>query len=98
MSETGVRVSVINARFVKPLDNEILDNLKEKYIITVEDNMLLGGFGSLIDVYFSGSQKIVKNFAYGDKFIPHGGVSELMAEYGVSGEAITEYVKNNENR
>lgn len=97
LSASGIAVSVINARFVKPLDTEILDNLKETHIITVEDNMLLGGFGSLIDVYFSESDKKVKNFAYGDGFIPHGGVNELMDEFGVSSGAIVDYIKSNEN-
>ncbi len=97
LSASGIAVSVINARFVKPLDTEILDNLKETHIITVEDNMLLGGFGSLVDVYFSESDKKVKNFAYGDGFIPHGGVNELMDEFGVSSGAIVDYIKSNEN-
>ena len=75
LAADGIAVSVINARFVKPLDSALLDSLKEKFIITVEDNMLLGGFGSLIDVYFSGDKKLIKNFAYADGFIPHGGVT-----------------------
>ncbi len=97
LAADGIAVSVINARFVKPLDSALLDSLKEKFIITVEDNMLLGGFGSLIDVYFSGGKKLIKNFAYADGFIPHGGVTELMTEFGVSGEAIVNYIKSNEN-
>lgn len=98
LKKEGINISVVNARFVKPLDNSMLDGLKEKYIITVEDNMLTGGFGSLIDLYFCGSGKIIKNLAYGDKFIPQGGVTELMHENGVSGAAIIEYIKSNENR
>ncbi|MDE7082758.1 MAG: 1-deoxy-D-xylulose-5-phosphate synthase [Clostridia bacterium] len=97
LEEVGIRVSVINARFVKPLDTDMLDKLREKFIITVEDNMLAGGFGSLVNGYFGGS-KVVKSFAYADAFIPQGGVAELMEERGVSGKAIAEYVKSNENR
>lgn len=89
-----IYVSVINARFVKPLDKEMLDGLNSKYLITVEDNVLIGGFGSLINNYFAGDGKIIKNFAYGDKFIPHGSTSELMAEHGLSCEAIIDYIKN----
>ena len=94
LKDNNIEVSVINARFVKPLDNEMLDGLKEKYIITVEDNMLTGGLGSLINSYFSGGNKIIRNFAYGDEFIPQGGVGELMAERGLSSEAIVNYIKN----
>jgi len=98
LSESGIKISVINARFVKPLDTEMLDGLSEKFLITIEDNMLLGGLGALIDTYFSGRSKIIKNFAYEDKFIPHGGVDELMADFGVSAKAVSEYIKSNADR
>lgn len=94
LKSKGIEVGVINARFVKPLDNEMLDGLNEKYVITVEDNMLCGGLGSLIDAYFSGGGKTIKNFAYPDVFIPQGGVGELMEEYGVSCRAIVNYIEN----
>lgn len=98
LEEQGISVSLVNARFVKPLDSELLDGLTELNIITVEDNVLAGGFGSLIDTHFSGKEKIIKNFAYEDKFIPQGGVTELMEEFGVSPKAIADYIKSNENR
>lgn len=94
LKESNIKVSVINARFVKPLDKETLDSLNEKYLITVEDNMLTGGLGSLINSYFSCGGKVIKNFAYSDEFIPQGGVNELMAERGISCEAIVDYIKN----
>ena len=94
LETAGISVKVINARFVKPLDTEMLNSLKEKYIITVEDNMLIGGFGSLINDYFAGDKKIIKNFAYKDCFIPQGGRSELMEDFGVSCNVITDYIKN----
>lgn len=98
LGKEGIEVSVVNARFVKPLDKELLAGLKEKYIVTVEDNMLAGGLGSLIDEFYSESDKIIKNVAYDDKFIPHGTVQELMAEFGVSAEKIASFIKSNENR
>ncbi len=98
LREKGVRLSVINACFVKPMDTETLDSLKEKFILTVEDNMLIGGLGSLINTYFSAENKIIKNFAYADDFIPQGGVSELMEELGLSAEKIVDYILTNENR
>lgn len=97
LSEENIDVSVINARFVKPLDTELLGRLKEKNIITVEDNMLAGGFGSLIDSYFCSGGKVIRNFAYADCFIMQGGVDQLMNELGVSCEAIVGYIKNNAN-
>lgn len=97
LSKENLNVCVINARFVKPLDKETLNGLNQTNIITVEDNMLIGGLGSLINGHFCRGGKIIKNFAYGDEFIPQGGVGELMAERGLSSEAIVEYIRN-ENR
>ena len=94
--ECGVRPSVINVRFVKPLDEGMLLELKEKDIITIEDNALIGGFGSLVAARYSGSGKRVKIFAYGDKFIEHGGVEELMDDCGLAVEDIVRYIKENE--
>ena len=94
----GVSVTIINARFVKPLDTVMLGGLQEKFILTVEDNMLAGGFGSIVNGYFIGGNKILKNFAYADEFIPQGSVSELMQERNLSGRAIAEFIKSNENR
>ena len=97
LEKDGIEVGVVNARFVKPLDEKFLNSLNAKHIITVEDNMLIGGLGSLINSFYSEKDKIVKNFAYNDTFIPQGGVEELMKEYGVSCDAIIDYIKN-ENR
>ncbi|MDE7167698.1 MAG: 1-deoxy-D-xylulose-5-phosphate synthase, partial [Clostridia bacterium] len=88
LKKDGIEITVVNARFVKPLDTEMLDGLKEKIILTVEDNMLTGGFGSLVNGYFSGKEKVIKNFAYADEFIPQGSVAELMSERGVNGKDI----------
>lgn len=98
LADENLPVKVINARFVKPLDTALLDGLNEKYIITVEDNILTGGFGSLIDIYFSNAHKVIKNIAYPDNFIPQGSVSEQMQELGMNGEAIMNYIRQNENR
>lgn len=90
----GVRPAVINARFVKPLDSTVLNSLSEESIITIEDNALIGGFGSLIAEYYSESKKRIKVFAYRDKFIEHGGVNELMDENGINVADILSYIEN----
>ena len=90
----GVRPAVINARFVKPLDSAVLNSLSEESIITIEDNALIGGFGSLIAEYYSESKKQIKVFAYRDKFIEHGGVNELMDENGMNVADILSYIEN----
>lgn len=96
LRESGIEVTVINARFVKPLDAEMLDGLTESVIITVEDNQLIGGFGSAICQYYSEKVGVkVKNFAYRDGFIPHGEANALMAEFGVDQADIYDYIIKN---
>lgn len=98
LGKLKISVSVVNARFIKPLDGQMLEKIIDKHIVTVEDNVLTGGFGALVDSYYAHRGKVVKNFAYPDKFIPQGSVTELMDEYGVSSQAIVDYIKANENR
>ena len=92
LEDKDIGVEVINARFVKPIDSEMLAGLSQKYIITVEDNMLAGGLGSLINTFYADREKIIKNFAYPDEFILHGSVGELMNDYKITGEHIAEYI------
>lgn len=95
-NKEGVDFSVVNARSVKPVDADFLNNLRADTIITLEDNQLIGGFGSMICSYFSQNKAVkVKCFAYDDKFIPHGSVKELMEEFGINEEKILEYVLRN---
>lgn len=97
LRKKNIAVDLVNARFVKPLDTEILDNLDCKNIITVEDNVLSGGFGSCVATYLEGSGKKIKSFAYCDKFLPHGSVNEIMEENGVCADGVIRYIEN-ENR
>ena len=94
MQQKGVEFDVVNARFVKPLDEELLRSLRSEYLITVEDNVFIGGFGSLVNGFVikeNLSQKI-KNFAYRDEFIPQGKIPQLQAEYGVNCNEIEKYL------
>ena len=85
LQKQGKAFNVVNARFVKPLDKELLRNDTAKHIITIEDNVLLGGFGQMVSGYVMQEElsKTVKNFAYRDEFIPQGRISDLQSEYGV---------------
>lgn len=95
----GINVKVINARSVKPLDCEMLSALSENVIVTLEDNMLIGGLGNAVCAHFSGdASKIVKSFAYRDEFVPHGKVEELMEEFGLNAAEIEDYILSHANR
>lgn len=93
VGESGLKPAIINARFVKPLDTEMLERLGERHIITIEDNVTLGGFGSLVAEYFADGGRRVKIFAYADEFIEQGGVDELMNAYGLNVSYIVDYIR-----
>lgn len=87
-------VEIINARFLKPLDEKTILNSIRKTgnCITIEDNLLKGGLGSAVveAVNKSDIQDVkIKNFGYDDTFVEHGTVKELEDKYGLSAEKIS---------
>ncbi|MGN0822846.1 MAG: 1-deoxy-D-xylulose-5-phosphate synthase [Candidatus Gallimonas sp.] len=84
----GKDFSVVNARFLKPLDETLLRSRKEKYVVTLEDNVAIGGLGEAIARYYRNSGKEIYCFAYRDEFIPHGEVASLAAKSGLNEEEI----------
>ena len=94
LKNKGISVDVINARFIKPLDDDMLLKLKSEYIVTIEDNVFLGGLGAMIDGWFvqHNIRRTIKNFAYEDKFIPHGSVASLQKRFGVNKDEIESYL------
>jgi 1-deoxy-D-xylulose-5-phosphate synthase len=99
LGRAGIHVSVINARFVKPLDKElILKKAKETgHLITVEENALQGGFGSaVLELLEQEGVKgvAVKRVGLPDQFIEHGAPDVLREKYGLSEEGIVAAVKS----
>ena len=86
---------LINPRFLKPLDNEFLSSLKNKVklIFTVEDNSIIGGFGSRIKDYFSDSDTKVFSFGIPDKFVAYGKIPELKKFVELTPEQIFRKIK-----
>jgi len=97
LKEQGINCEVINMRFAKPLDSEMLDYVSSKFtkIITLEENNLPGGFGSAVAEYFI--ENNYKNDLYfigiPDKFIDHGTQEELHHLLGIDPVGIVEKVK-----
>ncbi len=96
LTENGIDCSVVNARFVKPLDEAGIIRAAEGkvLIVTMEDNVLCGGFGSMINSLFAGlknSPEII-NIGWPDEFIPAGNTEELMRKYGLDGESAAERI------
>ena len=94
LQKIGKSFDIVNARFVKPLDKEWLEKTQSKYIVTIEDNVALGGFGSMVSCAIQDLSKdvVVKTFAYRDAFIPQGKIADLQAEFGVNCAEIEAYI------
>jgi len=98
LKDKGIHVMVINARFVKPLDEELLcDTAKSlRRIITVEENVLMGGFGSAVLELLEekGIRDVsVKRLGIKDEFVEHASQSELRRMCGIDEEGIIEAVQ-----
>ncbi|MDE5618382.1 MAG: hypothetical protein K2I79_02730, partial [Clostridia bacterium] len=88
--------SIVNARFVKPLDSDMLDELFDKKILTMEDNMLAGGFGSAVLEYYNSKDVMpkIKIKAVNDKNLPHASMSELLDMCGFGIAQLKEDIKS----
>lgn len=95
-SVSDKKVGVVSARTVKPLDKTVLDRIKDKPIITLEENSLSGGFGSAVLSYYAEKGEKVKLVALGvpDKFIEHGSVSSQMQKLGLTVENLMQLTKD----
>ncbi len=91
----GIDFTVVNARFLRPLDEELLLSLPQKSIFTLEDNALVGGLGDAVARFYRerGVEKQLRCFGYEDKFLPHGEPRELMEDFGLDPAAILRAVK-----
>jgi 1-deoxy-D-xylulose-5-phosphate synthase len=94
----GIPVRVINARFVKPLDGELLCVAARelKRVITVEENALMGGFGSAVLELFAEkgvSGVSVRRLGIPDEFAPHATQKELRRIYGIDAAGIAAAVR-----
>ena len=99
LEEDGIEAEVINARFLKPLDEKsILKSIqKTKRIITIEDGSINGGLHTSIAELIVGLKNIdLRGFAYDDKFVQHGTVEELENENKLNVKNIVEEIKNAE--
>ncbi|MDR1255517.1 MAG: 1-deoxy-D-xylulose-5-phosphate synthase [Puniceicoccales bacterium] len=98
----GGRCGIVNARFIKPLDEQMLRDIAVKYgtIATLEDNVLAGGFGSSVAEFYCDNSISVKLVRIGwpDNFIEHGSSEEILREtYSLDPAAIAAKILNYSN-
>ena len=99
LAEEGIAVRVVNMRFVKPLDTELLLSLARdpeiRGLVTLEENMLAGGFGSAVLEALSDAGVLlpVRRFGIGDTFVEQGTREELLELCGLTAPQVAEGVK-----
>jgi len=91
------KITVVNARYIKPLDLNILEDLPKchKTIFTMEEGSLIGGFGSSVLQYFANKNIDIQVYNKGieDNFIEHGTRDELMSIAGLDEESLINYIE-----
>lgn len=96
LEEQGIHITLVNARFIKPLDEELLSALAEEHstIITLEEHVFEGGYGQAVASFYMRNRipVAVKNMAIWDTFVEHGRVEELRAHLGLDAEHVTRMV------
>lgn len=97
LEREGISAAVINARFTKPLDKETLEFFARSVdvILTLEDHVLMGGFGSAVLEALSdmGVRTPVERIGWPDNFIEHGKPDPLRTKYGLTAEAALEKLR-----
>ena len=90
LAAAGLQPTVVDGRFVKPLDTALLDELADTHprIVTIEENVLAGGFGSAVAEHLADSPVRLRRFGLPDRFVAHGDRERLLADLGLTPEAI----------
>ncbi len=95
LQKKGIEAEVINARFVKPIDNETITGSlgKTKRLVTIEDNVINCGLASSVKSVLEEAEEIrVLNVGYPDEFVKHGTVSDIEKKYGMDVQSIVKRV------
>ena len=92
---TDKKFTVVNARSVKPLDEKFLMSLVGKNIITIEENVLSGGFGSAVNTFLIRNEIDCKvsNIAFGDEYVAHASVEKQLNSAGLTVENLVKKLK-----
>ncbi len=99
LQEKGLACSLVNVRFVKPFDKEVLRNMAEKarLFVTLEEGVLMGGYGMQVEDFVTQENLDVKVVTNGipDIFVEHGNVARLREELGLDAVTITNKILEN---
>jgi 1-deoxy-D-xylulose-5-phosphate synthase len=102
LAAAGINATVINARFMKPLDQELICCLasEKQFLVTVEEGTECGGFGSAVAALLQDRRipASVVRIAVPDRIIPHGAPNLLHAKYGLDADGIVEKIQSFVNK
>ncbi|NBC83064.1 MAG: 1-deoxy-D-xylulose-5-phosphate synthase [Bacteroidetes bacterium] len=97
LNKNHFSVAHFDMRFAKPLDEELLHQVfaKYKYVVTIEDGTVVGGFGSAVVEFMveNGYQSTLKRMGIPDRFVDHGSPEQLRQECGLDEDSIYKEVK-----
>ncbi len=88
-------VGVYSVRQLKPLDKTVLDEIKDTTVITLEENNVIGGFGSLVSLYYreKGFSTTVRCLGIDDRFVSHGSIDDQLKNNGLGKESLMSLIK-----
>ncbi len=94
LGREGIRVAVINARFIKPLDRELLGRVfgECRFVVTLEEGALMGGFGSAVlelACQEGWDTRAMRTLGISDQFVEHGDRNELLIDFSLDVQGIT---------
>jgi 1-deoxy-D-xylulose-5-phosphate synthase len=96
LAANGIDATVVNARWLKPLDATLLEDVARRHrlLLTVEDGVATGGLGSAVleALAPAGLSGKVRVMGLPDRFLAHGRPAEILAEHGLTGEGIAKRV------
>jgi len=98
LGSEGIRCEVVNARFIKPLDEALLVSLARRFtrLVTIEDNSVVGGFGSGVAEFYSSrgmSDLRVRIHGLPDRFVDHGSPEQLHKDLSLDAAGIARVVR-----
>jgi len=97
LEQEGISIGVVNGRFIKPMDNRLLSEIasRTKKILTLEENTVMGGFGSGVMELLSKEEILIpiKSMGIPDTFITHGNQKKLRNALGIDREGIKKAIK-----
>lgn len=99
LEKEGLNISVINPRFVKPLDQQLLNQLVEdqyKLVVTLEENLLIGGYGQTVAAWFENhhvNQVDVINMGIDDVYVEQGNVNVLKEALGLDAQTVAQNIQ-----